>query len=1176
MFKRIISLVMSVLCLLSIIMINIPVSADSVAIYMEKDTYGEVNGNTIEMIPQGVTVERFLNNIKGLYGIDVKKELYDASGASVISEGKITDNMILKVTYNNSVNEYTLKLAPVVTKDDFSNYSDFTLIYPKIDTLAEGIPISGVICIEGRITLDAYKNSDFLSIEMRDGAWSFPVRFRDTGMISQFLMNGDAVQIPYEPNKPYQFVLLMDLAKQRSFLYINGILVSKDKERGDYSDRMRDGSPIAAIRISKSMEYFKYYSVESVEDFDIEPFACNVVSSNRSVVVDKSASIVQIMDDTVTTKKDLFDSLQFADEEERSRVVLRNRIGVEVTRDSTPLRNTMYLDVTSPNGLAVSQFAISGVNEIKVDQYEQSDYDKLGLLKAIGVFDADDILNTAGVSRMEFAKYLVAMTNSLSAASGRTESFVDIDDTNKFAPYVYAAAAQGYMSGKGNGKFGASDRITYNEAITALVRVAGYKQLANTKGGYPAGYSSAASSLGILKGINVDGNDVASKVEIVSLLYNTLLTPYVEVTKISNDNIEYVKNKDATVLEFFHNLKKGKGRVTANSVTHLHDAGKSMAAGRILINEVPYRVPAGSDYGNFLGMEVDYYYVNDGSTVGSVVYMNKRADVEVLTLSADALESVSGNELSYTNEQGDLKKLSLAGGFSYLYNGRIATGRTTEDLMISDGELTFIDGSGTGKYDIVIARVPELFLFEGSNEETGTIYVNGEALETEVAMSSLKSVDKFGAVTPITISDIPYPSVLTVYRSKDKSCIEIYVSTTTKEDMLVEKNRDYLVVGDTRLTMVPGFNADAIEFKETYLFRLDALGRIAFCEVSKPANRYGYLIGVARAMGLDGKAQLRIVVGAGEYRDYIVAEKVVLNGITVASADALYNGAIEPQLIKYVVDKNEEITDITTNLVGQSMSGRYIDSGGVATFSGRIVMSGDTFTLNVPTAADEVTNHKLYNTLSFQNEQTYDITVYDVDENSCIPGAILRYASGSLADSSNLQMNVSAGIVKELKRVADLEGNVLYALEVVGRSGVNQYYLNEDNFSVEPDLKFGDCIRYSLNSKKDTIVNLVRELRVDSDGENYLVAPVEASTSYSLRYGTIRSKHFSYVTMDDIQNGIFCVLPVEAGRSFRVDFKNETITQTSITDMLPNVTSVFSRGPSTYAPNLIVEFMFDD
>jgi len=1175
MYKRIISLVMSALCLLSSILITVPVSADSFSIYLENDIYGEINGDAIEMIPQSVTVERFLDNIMGTYGVDIKKELYDASGQTVISEGVITDNMLLKITYDDSVKEFTLKLAPVVTKDDFGNYSETALIYPGLNKIAEGIPVRNVVCIEGRVTMTEYQNLH-VSLAMQDDMWTYPIRFRDDGTISQFLMDGSAVQIPYELNKPYQFVVLMDLPKKRSWLYLNGMLVSKDKEQGDYSERMWDGKKIANIYLPKKMDYFKYYSVESVEDFDIEPFLCNVTSSNRNVIVDKSAGIVQIKDDSITTRKDLFDSLQFANEEERSRVVLRNRIGVEIVRDTALLRNTMYLDVTSPNGLATSQYAISGVNEVKADAYQQSDYDKFGLLKSIGIFEAGDTLNTSGVSRMEFAKYLVTMTDSLATESSMTASFSDVDASNTFAPYIYSANAQGYMSGRGDGTFGAADRITYNEAITALVRVAGYEPLAQAKGGYPAGYCAVANSIGILRNPSIDGSSTVSKLEIVSLLYNTLMTPYIEVTTISNDTVEYAKNKDVTVLEVFHNLKKATGRVTANSFTHLYEADKKMAAGRITIDEVPYKVPENSDYESYLGMEVDFYYINDESSVGSIIYMNKRSDVEALTLQADSIASVSGNELLYYNKEGDLKKVALAGGFSYLYNGRIDAGRTVNDLLIADGELTFIDGRGTGQYDIVIARVPELFLFEGSNEGSGTIYAGGEVIETDVDSSSLKLVDKFGAVTPITLKDIPYPSVLTVYRSKDSECIEIYVSTTTKEDTLVEKSEDYLIVGDVQLTMVPGFDANALEFKETYLFRLDALGRIAFCEVSKPANRYGYLIGVAGAQGLDGKAQLRVVVGDSEYVDYTVAEKVMLNERQVNSTEVLVNGAIEPQLIKYVVNKNNEVTNITTNLVGETVSGRYINSGGMETFSGRIVLSGSTFTLDVPTVAEEITNHKLYSRPLFQNEQTYDIMVYDLDADSYVPGAILRYASGSLAGSSNLAMNASVGIVKSMKRAVDIKGTVLYALELVGTSGAQEYYLSEEHFSEAPDLKFGDCIRYSLNSKGDTILNLVREFRVDSNGENYSVTPALASSSYSLRYGKILNKYYNYVTMDDINNSTSCVLTVLAGKSFRVDFKNETIIQTTITDMLPNVTGVFSRGSSTYPPNLIIEYMFDD
>lgn len=126
------------------------------------------------------------------------------------------------------------------------------------------------------------------------------------------------------------------------------------------------------------------------------------------------------------------------------------------------------------------------------------------------------------VSRAEMATIICRML-------GKTENlsisnvFDDVPTTHWANPYISKAAELGIVSGYGNGKFGPSDSVTYEQAITMVIRAIGESNQAISYGGYPGGFIQVAEERFLLDGIQAKQGQGLSRGSVAMLLYNYYL-----------------------------------------------------------------------------------------------------------------------------------------------------------------------------------------------------------------------------------------------------------------------------------------------------------------------------------------------------------------------------------------------------------------------------------------------------------------------------------------------------------------------------------------------------------------------------------------------------------------------------------------------------------------------------
>lgn len=127
------------------------------------------------------------------------------------------------------------------------------------------------------------------------------------------------------------------------------------------------------------------------------------------------------------------------------------------------------------------------------------------------------------VTRAEMATILCNMLGETENLSTDGSVFTDVPADHWANRYVVKAAELGLVSGYGNGKFGPSDQVTYEQAITMIVRGTGWdKDVDNIDdvGGYPDGFIHIAQERGLLIGVQTSLGKALARADVAILLYN--------------------------------------------------------------------------------------------------------------------------------------------------------------------------------------------------------------------------------------------------------------------------------------------------------------------------------------------------------------------------------------------------------------------------------------------------------------------------------------------------------------------------------------------------------------------------------------------------------------------------------------------------------------------------------
>ena len=158
----------------------------------------------------------------------------------------------------------------------------------------------------------------------------------------------------------------------------------------------------------------------------------------------------------------------------------------------------------------------------------QSDNEMASLLSGLNIMVGDDSGNfnfDSYVTRAEMAKIAVASSSykNTVALGLQFSPFSDVKSSYWGAPYIRAAVSAGIVEGYIDGTFKPTGTVTYEEAITMMLRVLGYTE-SDFGASYPYGQIGTADALKITDGISVSMGEPMTRRDIAKLVCNALDT----------------------------------------------------------------------------------------------------------------------------------------------------------------------------------------------------------------------------------------------------------------------------------------------------------------------------------------------------------------------------------------------------------------------------------------------------------------------------------------------------------------------------------------------------------------------------------------------------------------------------------------------------------------------------
>ncbi len=714
-------------------------------------------------------------------------------------------------------------------------------------------------------------------------------------------------------------------------------------------------------------------------------------------------------------------------------------------------------------------FATSALASVPSDAKDSKYADAIEVLGALeimvgdaesGAFRPEDTIR-----RSEFAKVAVTAMGmgDVAKSSEHKTKFPDVVENHWANGYINVAANQGIVIGDDEGNFRPDDTITYAEAVTVLVRLIGHTPAAEKKGGFPAGYISVASQQGITKNAVASNDSAVVRGMVAELCENSLTVKKMEQTSFGGDESYQVVDK--TLLSDELKTEIIKGQITAIGTSSLTGTS-SLRDNEIRIGDAVYEVEdkAISQLTSLLGFNVEAYVREDDHGDKKVVLAraesNKNSSVKINTMDIHAITEGEQLKIEYwEDKEKDTKtqSVNVSNSAKYIFNGK-AISFNIDELRPVSGSLTVLDHNRDDVYDVVFIESYENYVVEEvintSNRVTDKYGKPSLILDPE--NDDVKFIITRGG-QEIKISDLKEWDVLSVAKSKDGAIVIVEVTTESVTGKITEKKGDKFVIDGGEYRVAANY-PEEINLNDEGTFYLDKDRNIAAVDATSGlSENYSYLVGAELETGFDKHLQIKIFDKNGNIKILKTGEKVKLNGTsgkTAAEAfDALKSGEeVAPQLITIDTNKDGVVTQINT---AQDNSGSGAIDKTKFTLNaedtlvyresskklGNYNVDKNTIVFDIPEGETDPAKYAITDISLFENENEYDVFVYDVGEDLTAKVVIVTNSSG----------------------IANLEAS-LAVIETIGTT------INSDNERVEKVYAFIDGERKSFVTAEDGIL----------------------------------------------------------------------------------------------------------
>ena len=740
--------------------------------------------------------------------------------------------------------------------------------------------------------------------------------------------------------------------------------------------------------------------------------------------------------------------------------------------------------------LSVAMIFTMGTSVFAYTDVEEGTYvsEAVTVLSNLGILDGYEdgsFKPEATVTRAEMAKIVCETLGYDSMGTSKT-LFDDVSPKHWAGGYISTAYGLGIINGYGDGKFGPEDTVTYEQAVKMVVCALGYEPMAANKGGWPAGYTSVAASIGLTKGMSS-----SARGDIAVLMYNALTTPVMEQTSYGSDAryevLDGAGNKEYKTILTKQDIYVATGIVgdTFNKDEIKFAVTRDSKDGEFEADKTVTFLIGDSDIANYTHQEVEVYVAEDDGEY-TVLAVKAAKKTETFVLVSDDVKTIDGNKITYyvdSLNSSRTKTLTIDKDATIEYNkaglGKDETIATViEDK--DDVEIVFIENDGDSSYDVVIMTEYTSAVVETVDANRDRISFDGKTVVFDYDDEDITYVLVDDKGNDLTLDDFNEDDVIayiiengaTVKTAEYIKIVKLSDSVITGKIESVHSGDKVVTIDDEDYEVVASIWDNKIFAPGTEgTFYIGITGKIVHYDDSTVKSNYGYILmsGIDKD-GFDDRYVIKMLTADG-IDEYYLTDKTEDALVDKGAEDLDWNAGASIQakrFVEYKVNSKGLISSLVWNVTDMSkckFNGEYN--------ADTEILDGNFIDKNTVVFVLDEDDDECYatNMNFFVDEATYGGTVY-VD-NGDTDVMIVNYSDTAYSSEMGF------AIVTGTSHMVDEDRNEVFAVDYVQNEIEDTIYFEEGEVT-ESDFTVGTVFVFNVGSD-----NYVNKYKVVASVNNY-------------------------------------------------------------------------------------------
>ncbi len=540
--------------------------------------------------------------------------------------------------------------------------------------------------------------------------------------------------------------------------------------------------------------------------------------------------------------------------------------------------------------------------------------------------------------------------------------FTDVKSDYRYAEAISYVSQNGIVNGVTATEFDPYSYITYQDALTIVLRALGYSEIAEAAGGYPEGYINTAIKAQIsIPGIGY--NEYLKKSQMALLLENVIDADYVTIESIKNGQL-YLEQAEG-ILGATQNIYSGSGFVTATEVSMVNMPESGLEHGYVSIDGAIYKTGT-ADVLGLLGFECDFWF-EDKDGEKTLKYIAPKSSTTYFDISSaeDKIYSITDDKIEYClNGETKEREIKIDSNVSVLYNGVALEGKISDVVDEPDafkGIIRVVKNSN-GSRTIFIEEYAD-YIVESIDPHTSILKGKGVADEIALDADNNLVVLLDAKSKDITANKLNVGEIITVYRSKNTKgpkLIRAYVSDKTIQGAVTSIYDNDIYINEKSYKKSNNYSG-TIAIGQSGIFNLNIYGElVAFNLSNETSTMVGLFLDVKEKVEPFAREYyIKIVDNTGKVEFYPVAQDVIYNGkrfetinilSNVTDGDNMCKGLSEltaEEAIRFKLNSEGEISMIDTceslaggsndtmkKLTDTAISMKYVKNSGILAASG--------------------------------------------------------------------------------------------------------------------------------------------------------------------------------------------------------------------------------------------------